>query len=294
MNTKKFCYTAIIIVLLLGIYFLIWPIIDNHNSNRLNNDKHFVENIFFTKWLGYNGYFLDEEIGRIDIPFIDCNKNRNFEDNICSVELLPSRGIVDVKDFSFIDGSSSDELDIKTIAIEIDLLDTGSTMIDQIKIYFKNDEYYIWDIGNIKIDILDNTIRNHLELGVRHVLLSHFTEFTFNLINITDGDITVKDLVFDLPDEIFVEGLIVADTLSNISDQYLIDDEYILNSKDSKVFSFKINATLEKQYRFYLFKPFLQYRYKEIEYLFPLDYIIYSGFFTDEVLDEIQKNGYIK
>ena len=66
--------------------------------------------------------------------------------------------------------------------------------------------------------------------------------------------------------------------------------QYLLKSNDKKVFSYLVEDYSEKQYFFYLLKPFLKYEYNGEKYIMMLDSMIYSGHFNDEVISEIKKN----
>ena len=137
--------------------------------------------VFFSKWVGSLGYALFEGKGHLGIPYLNYDKSKEFENSIASVKLLPTNQVIDISNYSILQGSSSEELDIRTIYIYYNLIGTVVTDINQILISMNNGVTYTWSIGSIRIEVVDLVDYSHFNLGVRQFVSSHIDEYFFTL-----------------------------------------------------------------------------------------------------------------
>jgi hypothetical protein len=252
------------------------------------------DNIYFTKWLGYIGYALYEERGQLQLSYVNYNKSSAFEDSILSVELLPGNQIITVDNFSFLDGPSSKILDIRTIDIDFNIINTGSTDINKLLFHMKNGKDYIWDIGSIQMEVVDLPQYKHLTLGVRSFVASDFDNYFFILNNGTSDKIRLISLEYSMPKGTLAYNLKDSRSQTEESAAGQNTDLDLLMANESRMFKYSLEYTQYGECDYFIFKPLLKYELDASLYSMPLDFCIYSSNFTEEVMVQIKKNHYLQ
>jgi hypothetical protein len=252
------------------------------------------DNIYFTKWLGYMGYALYEEKSNLQFSYLNYNKSTVFEDSIKSIELLPVNQIITVDSFDFRDGTSSEECDIRTLDIRFNIVNTGSTEVQQLIFHMQNGKDYIWDIGSIKIEVADLPRANNMTLGVRSFVSSDFDLYYFILNNETVNNIRLTSLEYSMPKGILDYVLSYSKLQVDGSEADQSDSKNLLMENESRLFWYSIEYTQYGECDFFILKPFLKYEMNNSSYTMPLDFCIYSGYFTEDVINLIMENPYIK
>lgn len=265
----KFLFLLIVLTFIIGCN-------STQGSKQSIKSDDYYKNIFFTKWKGYAGYkFADS--GTIQIPFLDFNKDYNlFSGQIKRVELLSNDKIYEVENFNIVNGSEDKNYIIRTLNVRFKTIKKGLSDINKIKLSMHDGNIITWDIGSLRIEVQDFENTQTLELGEREFVSSDFSSYSFVLNNLSNKSIVIKGLVYS--------------NLNNIEFQTL--ETANLYSKESKKIVFKVkNYDKIDKYIFYYFKPFLKYMYNGKEFLFVLDFCVYSGNFTDDLVKYIKDNG---
>lgn len=252
--------------------------IDRTYNNEKNPNAY--DKIYFTKWDSYLGYTLHEKSGYMQIAFLDYNNYNDFCNKVKSIELMPTNNNIQITDFNITKGNKYEEKSIRTVEISFKLKKEGKEKINMLKINLIDGKSFIWDIGSWKIDIINTNVQNDLELGVRSFYESVFETYFFKLKNISDKDIYIKELVYDLDKKIDLK----------------LDSNNLLNKGKSLKVTYKVDndSGIVKNSDFYYFKPLLIYEIEnEIKY-YPLDFTVYSGNFTSELTNRLKKEGRYK
>ncbi len=250
------------------------------------------DNIYFTKWLGYMGYALYEEKSLLQFSYLNYNKSTVFEDSIKSIELLPGNQTIAVDSFDFHDGTSSEELDIRTLNINFNIVNTGSIEVQQLLFHTQNGKDYIWDIGSIKIEVVDLPRENNMTLGVRSFVSEYFDLYYFIMNNETANDIRLTSLEYSMPEGILNYVLSYSKLQVDGSEADQSDSKNLLMANESRLFWYSFEYTQYGECDFFILKPFLKYEMNNSSYTMPLDFCIYSGYFTDDVIALIKENPY--
>ena len=144
-----------------------------------------------------------------------------------------------------------------------------------------------WDIGSIRMDVVELPRYQHVTLGIRQFVDSRFDEYYFSLVNGTSDVVKLRDLEYSMPEGVLVHTL-KASAPSTSKDRET--DQSLLMVNESRMFRYSLEFTEYGQCYFFIFKPFLRYEVGTRIYTMPLDYAIYSSDFDDEVIDFIKEN----
>ncbi len=252
------------------------------------------DNIYFAKWLGYMGYALYEEMAYFQFTYIDYNKSTALEDNVLSVELLPNNQVITVNDFEFLYGSSEKVFDIKTVNILCNIIKSGDTEINQILFHMQNGKEYIWNIGSIIIEVVDLPQHDYVSLGLRAFVESQLDRYYFVLNNKTKDIINLTSLEYTMPTGLLTYTLTGSKSQTEVSNDEQNTSMDLLQANESRLFTYSLKYTQYGECDFFVLKPFLKYELNDSSYTMPLDFCIYSGYFTEDVINLIMENPYIQ
>jgi len=254
------------------------------SQNTENNN-----NVYFVQWDSYQGYFLNEKTGYIELAFLDYTGDfENFCGDITNVELLPENDIIETQGFNFLEGSKSSKYVIRTLHADYKLKKSGIVNLKEIQLTHKDKKMEKWNIGNWDIDVKDDQNPGNIELGQRMIIFSSFENYVFGLKNVRKQDITIKDIVFKIDIGNGSKKFTVSDKMNPLSVvQKTLLNSYILKPGESKYFIYYLNSKTG----FYCIKPFLNYLYNNQQLQYPLDVCVYSPVFTDDVIKNIKDSN---
>lgn len=237
-------------------------------------------------------YALYEEIAYFQLTYIDCNKSTALEDNILSIELLPNNQVITVNDFEFLYGASEEAFDIKTVNILCNIINIGETEINQVLFHMQNGKDYIWNIGSIKIEVVDLLQHDYISLGYRAFVESQLDRYYFVLNSNIDSAINLASLEYTMPTGLLTYTLVGSKSQTEESDDG--QNTNILRPNESRLFTYSLKYSQYGECDFFIFKPFLKYEMNNSSYIMPLDFCIYSGYFTEDVINLIMRNPYLE
>lgn len=275
LSLKKYIILTIIIFLI--VTQIGCGVIEINNKNSEENDIKAYDKVYFTKWDSYLGYTLEEKTGYIQIAFVDYNDYNNFCSKIKSIELMPTNNNIEITNFRISKGNEHGEKSIRTAEIRFNLNREGKEKITMIKFNLIDDTAITWDIGSWEIEIINAVVENDMELGVRSFYESVLETYFFELKNISNKNIYIKELVYNLDKQI----------------DFKLNSNNLLKKGESSKVTYKVSNdnNLVKNSDFYYFKPLLIYEIEnELKY-YPLDFTVYSGNFSSELIDNLQKSG---
>jgi hypothetical protein len=282
---KNITCRIILILLLIGL-----PITSLSCKNTAS--KNTYKNIYFTQWDGYAGYMLQEGTGLLQIPYLDFNPDRTFFSSaIKDLAIISDNPIVKVDSFRIIDGSKSKVFDVKTLNIQLDLVKTGTANISGINILLNDGSRIKWNIGNLKLDILNGRSSYPLELGIREVELATPSFYKFTISNVSKSQIQIQGLIYDNNDLDFDKMSVSSQYHGSVDTPTSNIENYLLLPNQTKVFNYFVNQQKRGPAKFVFIKPFLKYQINGKDYLYPLDSMIYSSTFTPDIVSNIKMTG---